>query len=502
MPIEIIKEKELASYNIDANGLPAQIRVVDKGEYVFSYQVTIPGISEATKVILDSLRPNLITLVPIDPSRLSQKAYVEELRKRFSAAASVLIDKYLPSSDPETKQILLAYILNMMLGLGELEIPLHDDNLEEIAVNNAAEPLWVYHKKFGWCKTNLKIRSEEDIYNYASTIGRTIGRQISVLTPLMDAHLLDGSRVNATLYPISVFGNTITIRKFGKNPWTMPLVIKYNTIDSKLAALIWLCIENEISMIFAGGTASGKTSFLNAASSFIPATNRIVSLEETRELTLPDFLQWVAMVTREPNAEGKGEVTMLDLMVNALRQRPDRVIVGEIRRHEEATTLFEAIHTGHAVYATLHADNANDAIVRLTNPPINIPKIMINGIGAIVVLFRHRRKGIRRVLEFAEVLENGDVNVNYRWDIKEDKIKKVSEITRLAETLELYAGLSLKEIEEDVEEKARILDWLVKNDVTGVNEVGKIINNYYKNKEKVLYYVNNNLKFDEGILKL
>jgi flagellar protein FlaI len=318
----------------------------------------------------------------------------------------------------------------------------------------------------------------------------------------MDAHLLDGSRVNATLYPISVFGNTITIRKFGKNPWTMPLVLKYNTLDSKLAALIWLCIENEISMIFAGGTASGKTSFLNAASSFIPATNRIVSLEETRELTLPDFLQWVAMVTREPNAEGKGEVTMLDLMVNALRQRPDRVIVGEIRRHEEAETLFEAIHTGHAVYATLHADNANDAIVRLTNPPINIPKIMINGIGAIVVLFRHRRKGIRRVLEFAEVLENGDVNINYRWDIREDKIKKVSEITRLAETLELYAGLSLKEIEEDVEEKARILDWLVKNDVTGVNEVGRIINNYYKNKEKVLYYVNNNLKFDEGILKL
>ncbi|MGB9703233.1 MAG: hypothetical protein ACPLXS_00760, partial [Candidatus Micrarchaeales archaeon] len=214
MPIEIIKEKELASYDVDANGLPAHIRIVDKNEYVLSYQVTIPGISEATKVILDSLRPNLITLVPIDPTRLTQKTYVEELRKRFTAAASVLIDKYLPGTEAETKQILLAYILNMMLGLGELEIPLHDDNLEEVAVNNAVEPLWVYHKKFGWCKTNLKIRSEEDIYNYASTIGRTIGRQISVLTPLMDAHLLDGSRVNATLYPVSIFGNTITIRKF------------------------------------------------------------------------------------------------------------------------------------------------------------------------------------------------------------------------------------------------------------------------------------------------
>ena len=176
----------------------------------------------------------------------------------------------------------------------------------------------------------------------------------------MDAELSDGSRVNATLFPISQSGNTITIRKFSKNPWTMSAMIKNGTISSEIASLVWLCIQNEISLLFSGGTASGKTSFLNACSMFFPPMRRIISIEETRELQLPNFLQWLPMVTREPNPEGKGEITLYNLMINSLRQRPDIMLVGEVRTKKDAETLFEAIHTGHSVYGTVHADNAQD----------------------------------------------------------------------------------------------------------------------------------------------
>ena len=217
-------------------------------------------------------------------------------------------------------------------------------------------------------------KNEEMIYDYASMIARKVGRQINVLNPMLDAHLPTGDRVNSTVFPISQFGNTLTIRKFSKNPWTITNLIRSKTVSPEVAALIWICIQNELSLIVSGGTGSGKTSFLNAMAGLIPANQRIISIEDTRELTLPSFLHWIPMNTREANPEGKGEVTMLDLMVNALRQRPDRILVGEIRRQREAEILFEAMHTGHSVYATLHADNSEQTISRLLNPPINIPK--------------------------------------------------------------------------------------------------------------------------------
>ncbi len=179
-------------------------------------------------------------------------------------------------------------------------------HLEEIAVNGAKDFIWVFHKTLGWCKTNIKPTNDNAIYDQASQIGRRIGREINNLAPLMDAELADGSRVNATLYPISQSGNTITIRKFAKNPWTMTALIKNSSLSIEIASLVWLCIQNEISLIFSGGTASGKTSFLNACSMFFPANRRIISIEETRELQLPTFLQWLPMVSREPKPRRKG----------------------------------------------------------------------------------------------------------------------------------------------------------------------------------------------------
>ncbi|MCL4389375.1 Flp pilus assembly complex ATPase component TadA [Candidatus Marsarchaeota archaeon] len=491
---------QLAKYGLNANGMPVEIEILQTDtDFVPIYTVTIPGLGEATKLLLLSLRSDLISSVPIDPSKIPDKRYQAEIRARYVSASSLLIDRNLPGTSSDTKELLVAYIVNMMLGLGDLEAPLADPDLEEITVNGANNQIWVFHKKFGWCKTNIKPASEEVIYDQASQIGRTVGREINNLNPLMDAALPDGSRVNATLYPVSETGNTITIRKFAKNPWTMTALIQNKTTTPEVGALIWLCIQNEISLLIAGGTASGKTSLLNASSIFFPPNRRVISVEETRELTLPDTLQWVPMVTRQPNPEGKGEITLYDLTINALRQRPDIVVVGEVRVQKDAETLFEAIHTGHAVYGTVHAENAQDTIVRMTNPPIGMPKIMMNSIGGIVVAFRHRTKGIRRILEYGEVLRSGDVNVLYRWNLRDDTITQISELTRLAETLSMYSGYNTREITDEIAERTSILRWMVDKNVLGVNDSGLVISNYYRNKERVLEIIKSNAEYSKDM---
>lgn len=491
--------KVYETYDLDAHGLKVNVKIVDKGDYVPIYDVTVPGFGEATKVLLLSLRQELLAVVPIDPTKIEDRQYLEELTRRYTEASNLIIDRYLPGTSASAKNTLIAYLINLMLGLGDLEPLLADEHLEEVVVNSSKDPAWVFHKRQGWCKTNIRLQDENAIYDASQQIGRRVGREISNLVPLMDAELPDGSRVNATLYPISQRGNTITIRKFSKNPWTMPALIANKTISSELASLIWLGIQNEISLVISGGTASGKTSFLNAMSIFMPGNRRIISVEETRELTLPQFLQWVPMLTRQANPEGKGAVALYDLMINALRQRPDIMLIGEIRVKKDAETLFEAIHTGHAVYGTVHADNNEDTIIRMTNPPIEMPKIMLNAIGGIITLFRHRRLGIRRVLEMGEILLSGDASVVYRWDIRNDAFVQLNDITRLADTIALYGGYTHEEIIEDLKEKDKILTWMTNNKITDVDTCGTIVANYYKNREKVLQVVNENVAYTSDL---
>lgn len=487
----------LAAYGFKSEGLPVEVKIYRRSEFVPRYEITIPGIAEGTKLILETkLKGELVSEVKLDIRDILDPKKFEEVKVKFLDSARRIISRNFPSLPDDKREILSVFLLQNTLGLGEIEALLADDQLEEVTINNSKESVWIYHKKFGWCRTNIKIKSEEQVYDYASTIARKVGRQINVLNPTLDAHLPSGDRVNATLFPISSFGNTITIRKFSKNPWTITTFLKSKTISPEVAGLIWLCVQNELSLLVAGGTGSGKTSFLNAMAGLIPSNQRIVTIEDTRELTLPSFLHWVPMTVREANPEGKGEVTMLDLMVNALRQRPDRIIVGEIRRQREAEVMFEAMHTGHSVYATIHADNSEQTISRLTNPPINVPKAMLDALSGVVVAFRHRRFNIRRVLEFAEVDNDGEANVLYRWDVKSDRVKGVSKMSRLAQTLSLYAGLDEKEIEADVEQKVNILNWMVKNNYDDVDQVGRIVSHYYVEPSEVLDAVNKNKAWD------
>ncbi len=264
------------------------------------------------------------------------------------------------------------------------------------------------------------------------------------------------------------------------------------------AAWIWMAIQYEMSAIIAGGTASGKTSAMNCFANFFPPNQRIISIEDTRELQLPSFLHWVPMNTRLPNAEGKGSISMEDLLVNSLRMRPDRILVGEVRRRQESETLFEAIHTGHSVYATFHANNAEEAIRRLTNPPIEVPPIMLPAISLIIVQFRNRRTGTRRTFQIAEITEEAEANVLLQYDTKKDRLVEKNKSKSFFSQLKLYTGLSEKEILAEIKEKAQVLTYLLKQDITAVDDVGLVIAQYYTDKEHLMRLVRSNKPFTTG----
>ena len=488
-------ERLLESYKIVSENVPAEVYIYERlSEYVNTYEIKQVKFYKATEVMLNHLKEKIINSVNVRVSEILDPREIETVRKKFIARAEELVKEEMGAITEEESKVLVGKLAHDLLGLGDVELLLSDPQLEEIVINSAREPVWVYHKKWGWLKTNLTVKSEEQIQNYAAIIGRKVGRQITNLNPLMDAHLTTGDRVNAVLFPIASRGNCITIRKFAKSPWTIVRMMdsSINTVSPDIAALLWLSVQYEMNTLISGGTGSGKTSFLNAILVFTPPNQRVVSIEDTRELYLPEYLNWTPLVTRQPNPEGKGEVSMLDLMVNSLRMRPDRIILGEMRRQREAEVLFEAMHTGHVVFATVHADDATQTKKRLTSPPIDLPESMLEALHLIVVQYRQRRTGIRRVLEIAEVvptMEGVGINKVYKWIPRDDEIRKVGEYVRLLDQFQLYTGMTPEEINEDLNEKKKVLNYMLSNKIYDVDDVGRIVAIYYRRKDELMRMV-------------
>ncbi|MEK6843338.1 MAG: ATPase, T2SS/T4P/T4SS family, partial [Candidatus Micrarchaeota archaeon] len=309
--------KILSTYKLENEKVVADVKVVQREtEYINTYELEYLQLNEATRAVLNTLKEKIIEKVDLKISDLMTQGDDVLVRKKFTEKAKEFIKKEFPNATTEEEDFLLGKLIQEMLGLGDLELMLADAMLEEIIVNSSKEPLWVYHRKFGWLKSNVTIGSESQIQNYSEIIARKIGRQITTLNPLLDANLIGGSRVNSVLFPIASKGNSIVIRKFRADPWTIINMIDpaVNTLTAEVAALLWLCVQYEMNILVGGGTGSGKTSFLNSIMLFTPTNQRIVSIEDTRELVLPVFTHWTPMTTRQPNSEGKGEITMLDLM--------------------------------------------------------------------------------------------------------------------------------------------------------------------------------------------
>jgi flagellar protein FlaI len=449
------------------------------------YHVIIPIISETTDLILEEIRLKLIDQINLGALDIIEGDF-DKLDDHVQNQLIKLVAESFPHADQSIQRFLVSYLISKVLGLGVVDIIKSDSELEEIVINSSREPIYIYHKKWGWCKTNQKIKDDDSILHLASMIGRKIGKEITNLAPLLDAHLPTGDRVNATIKPITAVGPTITIRKFSDDPWTITKFLQNGTMDFQTAALIWLAIQFEMSALVVGGTASGKTSCLNVLTNLIPPNQRIVSIEDTREIRMPRYMHWVPMVSREPNSEGKGSIQMEDLLVNSLRMRPDRIIVGEVRKKIQAETLFEAIHTGHSVYATFHANDAEEALVRITHPPISVPKTMMPAVSLLIVQFRNRRTGTRRTFQIAEITREGEINILYQYNNKTKKMEIKNKSERFFQSLELFTGNSSKELQQSMEEKVKVLKYLVKNRLGTVEEVGRVMSLYYTDKDYLM----------------
>ncbi|MFH0956583.1 MAG: ATPase, T2SS/T4P/T4SS family [Candidatus Aenigmatarchaeota archaeon] len=488
------EKKVISEYEFEYDGVPAKVKICwQPPEYVPVYNLEWPEIEPATNAVLDSVREKMIEQTIIPFGEVINPDEMKNLQEKFLREAFNLIRNKMPQLSLKTQRTLAGILMHNSLGLGNIEMLLQDDNIEEVVINSAKEPVWTYHIKLGWLKTNLYLPSETSTYNYAALIGRRVGTQITNLAPLMDAYMTSGDRANATLFPISSNGNTLTIRKFARRPWAITDFIREGTITSEAAAFLWLAIQYELNVVIAGGTASGKTSLLNVLTTFIPPNQRVISIEETRELQLPTFMHWVPLTTRPPNPEGRGEVSMLDLMVNSLRMRPDRIMVGEIRRGREAEVLFEAIHTGHSVYSTMHANTAEETFRRLVNPPINIPQTMLTSLQLIAVMHRDRRRNVRRLLEISELISSGgmeetriELNAVFRWVPSKDKIMQWGKSHRVMNDIKLFTGMDDSELDKNLEEKRKVLEWMTKSGINDMNEVGKLISEYYADSKAVL----------------
>lgn len=439
-------------------------------DVVPQYNVFKQKYSSEEKLLLSELRENLVDLAISSDESLQ----VNE-DKLLNDIKNFLFAKLANNSQNNT--ISNEYLDNLarklfqdLVGYGEIDPLIRDDNLEEIMVIGIDKPVFVYHREYGMMKTNILFKDAGEVMNLIDSIARQINRRIDQESPILDGRLPDGSRVNATIPPISADGPSMTIRKFKRDPLTIIDLINSKTISVELAAFFWLCFDGlgvkSANAIISGGTSSGKTTTLNALSSFINPKERIITIEDTLELQIPHE-HVIRMETRPPNVENRGELTMNDLVKNSLRQRPDRIIVGEVRG-SEAITLFTALNTGHSGFGTLHSNDARETITRLTNAPMSVPNIMISAIDFIIMQNRiYRSDGVsfRRISEVAEVsgIEEGVIQLNkiFEWDPQSDTIKNVGITSKTLTEIANVSGNSLNSLYDEIKNREIVLQHMV-----------------------------------------
>lgn len=464
-------------------------------DIVPQYNVFKQKYSSEEKLLLSELRENLVDLAISSDESLQ----VNE-DKLLNDIKNFLFAKLANNSQNNT--ISNEYLDNLarklfqdLVGYGEIDPLIRDDNLEEIMVIGIDKPVFVYHREYGMMKTNILFKDAGEVMNLIDSIARQINRRIDQESPILDGRLPDGSRVNATIPPISADGPSMTIRKFKRDPLTIIDLINSKTISVELAAFFWLCFDGlgvkSANAIISGGTSSGKTTTLNALSSFINPKERIITIEDTLELQIPHE-HVIRMETRPPNVENRGELTMNDLVKNSLRQRPDRIIVGEVRG-SEAITLFTALNTGHSGFGTLHSNDARETITRLTNAPMSVPNIMISAIDFIIMQNRiYRPDGVsfRRISEVAEVsgIEEGVIQLNkiFEWDPQSDTIKNVGITSKTLTEIANVSGNSLNSLYDEIKNREIVLQHMVDQNIRSIRDVSTVLEMYYLDSQKVL----------------
>jgi flagellar protein FlaI len=454
-----------------------------------TYHVVEPVMDEFEEFVsgdLTEILRDVITYVDVEEG--------EDREEKFKEVSEELIREYSGGMSDGSLHKIQYYLRREFAEHGKIDAIMRDRNIEDISCDGTGVPVYVYHRNYRDLMTNVVFESERTLNSFIVRMAQKSGCHISVSNPLVDTSLPDGSRVQLTLGDdISTRGSNFTIRKFADVPITPVDLIRWNTFSLEEMAYFWLCIENNKSLVFAGGTASGKTTSMNAVSFFIPPKSKVVSIEDTREIKLPHD-NWIQSVTRQPFAAGeRGDVDMYDLLQAALRQRPEHILVGEIRAQPEvALTFFQALATGHTSYTTFHADSVDSLIDRLENDPLNVPRRMVQALDIVSVQKQivHGGKRVRRNSEIVEIYDSGKgdsirTKSVFRWDATKDEHRKLADSPLVSEIAE-GNGWDKERLEEEMKNRRDVLEFLVEDETTDHEKVGSTVHMFWHDQDWVV----------------
>jgi len=465
--------------------------VKDPQTQKITYKVVEPTLQKNEEEQLKEIKTFLMEEVNVNLKEIETKAKAENYLKEKTKET---IKKYRIKIPPEAVDKLTYYIIRDFIGYGKIDPLMKDHLIEDVSADGVNIPIYVWHRVYESLPTNIIFKDEAELNSFIIRLAYLAEKNISIASPILDASLPDGSRIQLTYgSEITRRGSTFTIRRFRVDPLTISDLIAFNTVSSEMAAYLWYIIENRASVIVAGGVAAGKTTMLNCLSMFIKSEMKIVSVEDTHELNLPHE-NWIPSVVRlgfGHEDEKGGSITLFDLLKAAVRQRPDYIIVGEVRG-KEAYTLFQAIATGHLGMNTIHAESVEAVINRLESEPMNIPKPLIAMIDAIMVMARTEIEGkpARRATTTTEVLElNRKTNriqteEVFSWNPKEDKVVFSGHSSILEKHMK-KTGVNEEDVKRELHRRKTILEWMVQKSIRGYTDVANVIREYYANPKRV-----------------
>ncbi|MFU8767476.1 MAG: type II/IV secretion system ATPase subunit [Candidatus Methanoperedens sp.] len=452
----------------------------------YLYYVVEPKLSQYELMVLETVYENILDTLKIYET--SEESKVNILEKKILE----LIDGYSIEIDGAALHKIMYYIKRDYIGYEKIDGLIKDPDIEDISCDGEGIPIFVYHRKYQNIKTNLSF-SAEILDSFVVKLSQRSGKHISIGEPIVNSTLPDGSRLNVSLGKEIMFrGSSFTIRKFQQHAFTPVDLIKNGTYSVEMLAYLWLAVENGKSMIFAGATAAGKTSALNAISLFIPPLAKIVSIEDTHELKL-HHSNWIGNVTREsfiqnPNVK---DIDMYELLRQALRQRPEYIIVGEIRG-KEGITLFQSMNTGHTTYSTMHAETINTVLSRLEGEPINVPRVMIQALDILCIqkLIHLDSKRVRRLDMMIEIVgidpHTQDLRFNdiFSWDPRHDSFNRKGK-SYVLESIMKKRVWSEKELESELAKRKEILNYMVHEEMDEYS-IASFIQGYYVDPNKIM----------------
>ncbi len=486
--------------------LPKDIKIVDKYPLYEPFSQVVIAQEPKTgehKYILDELQLDPLErgifnriLEILLAEIVSPKDELSDPRKFFADEARKIVNKYRISLGwlPDVSWYkILYYAERDLVGFGKIDSLMRDPNIEDISCDGVGKPVYIWHRTFESIETNLQFESDEDLDNLVVKLVHMAGKHVSSAFPIVDASLPGKHRL-AVAYrrEITPFGTAFTIRKFREDPYSIIDLINIGTFTEEMAAYLWICLENRASVMVLGGTAAGKTTALNALACLIKPGSKIMTIEETAELNL-SHENWVSLISRQSYGLGGssvGEVALFDLVKTCMRHRPDLMIVGEVRG-QEAYVLFQALATGHGGMCTMHAENVESAVRRLTQKPMDISPAYIPLMNIVMSVQRvhlvknGEKRAFRRVLAVNEIVEFDKYINSFKWDPVKDQQQSDLESSFLLTNVSKRLGWSKQQLLDELARRTEVLCWMRRNNIRSYKEVATIIAEYYARPREI-----------------